>query len=164
MPLHGAPFPVYAKWRGTLMFTLTEDTIRNIIAHSPIEFARGEGMYRLGQYRIARADRVANEYAYVVGGEFCDYDVMLSLRDAGGLGLNLQGADCVINIEPPWNPAKLNQRIGRLVRIGQKSASVTVIDLIARDSIEERIWVGSRHSRNGIPHPSKKFPYRRPIS
>ncbi|HPI15225.1 MAG: DEAD/DEAH box helicase [Spirochaetota bacterium] len=62
--------------------------------------------------------------------------------DAGGVGLNLQNADCVINVELPWNPARLSQRIGRVMRIGQKSASVNVINLIARRSIEESVLAG----------------------
>lgn len=62
--------------------------------------------------------------------------------DAGGTGLNLQAADCVINFELPWNPAKMNQRIGRVNRIGQKSRCVNVVNLIAKRSIEERIVAG----------------------
>jgi len=70
-----------------------------------------------------------------------DCKVFLS-SDAGGTGLNLQAADCVINFELPWNPAKLNQRIGRVNRIGQKSGCVNVVNLIAKESIEERILAG----------------------
>lgn len=62
--------------------------------------------------------------------------------DAGGTGLNLQAADCVVNFELPWNPAKVNQRIGRVNRIGQKSKCINVINLIAKYSIEERIMAG----------------------
>ncbi len=70
-----------------------------------------------------------------------DCKVFLS-TDAGGTGLNLQAADCVINFELPWNPAKVRQRIGRVNRIGQKSRCVSVINLVAKASIEERILVG----------------------
>jgi SNF2 family DNA or RNA helicase len=62
--------------------------------------------------------------------------------DAGGVGLNLQVADCVINVEPPWNPAKLNQRIGRVNRLGQTSRCINIINLIAKRSIEERVVAG----------------------
>ncbi|MFQ6014862.1 MAG: DEAD/DEAH box helicase [Anaerolineae bacterium] len=58
--------------------------------------------------------------------------------DAGGLGLNLQAADFVVNVDLPWNPAKLEQRVGRAHRIGQKKA-VNVINLVVSDSIEERV-------------------------
>ena len=70
-----------------------------------------------------------------------DCKVFLS-TDAGGTGLNLQAADCVVNFELPWNPAKLNQRVGRVNRIGQKSRCVNVVNLISKDSIEEKIMTG----------------------
>jgi len=59
--------------------------------------------------------------------------------DAGGVGLNLQAASAVINFEPPWNPARLEQRIGRVHRLGQ-AHPVHVVHLLTRDSIEERVW------------------------
>lgn len=58
--------------------------------------------------------------------------------DAGGTGLNLQEADTVINLEPPWNPAVLEQRIARVHRLGQHRP-VQVIHLVTRNSIEERV-------------------------
>ena len=70
-----------------------------------------------------------------------DCKVFLS-TDAGGTGLNLQAADCVINFELPWNPARMKQRIGRVNRIGQKSKSIIVVNLITKDSIEEKILTG----------------------
>jgi len=63
--------------------------------------------------------------------------VLLS-TDAGGTGLNLQVADTVINLEVPWNPAVLEQRIARVHRMGQ-SRPVRVILLVTRGSIEERV-------------------------
>jgi hypothetical protein len=70
-----------------------------------------------------------------------DCKVFLS-TDAGGTGLNLQAADCVINFELPWNPARLNQRKGRVNRIGQLSKCINVVNLIAKNSIEEKILAG----------------------
>lgn len=70
-------------------------------------------------------------------------DCMVFLStDAGGVGLNLQNTDCLINFELPWNPAKLNQRIGRIHRIGQKSSKINVINLITKNSIEEKVYAG----------------------
>ncbi|MBI4875722.1 MAG: DEAD/DEAH box helicase [Acidobacteria bacterium] len=59
--------------------------------------------------------------------------------DAGGVGLNLQAASAVVNFEPPWNPARLEQRIGRVHRMGQ-SQPVQVIHFLTNGSIEERVW------------------------
>jgi superfamily II DNA or RNA helicase len=58
--------------------------------------------------------------------------------DAGGVGLNLQVASHVINLDLPWNPAVLAQRIGRVHRIGQRNA-VNVVLLVSKDSFEERL-------------------------
>ncbi|WP_291995347.1 DEAD/DEAH box helicase [Candidatus Accumulibacter sp. ACC003] len=57
--------------------------------------------------------------------------------DAGGVGLNLQhAAAVVINMDLPWNPAVLEQRIGRVHRLGQ-TRGVQVINFVARGTIEE---------------------------
>jgi SNF2 family DNA or RNA helicase len=66
-----------------------------------------------------------------------DCRVLLS-TDTGGAGLNLQVADTVVNLEIPWNPAVLEQRIARVHRMGQ-SRPVRVIHLVTRNSIEERV-------------------------
>jgi hypothetical protein len=57
--------------------------------------------------------------------------------DAGGVGLNLQhAAATVVNMDLPWNPAVLEQRIGRVHRMGQRRG-VQVINLVAQGSIEQ---------------------------
>src|SRR5207302_312141 len=56
--------------------------------------------------------------------------------DAGGLGLNLQHASMVMNMDLPWNPAVLEQRIGRVHRLGQRNV-VRVVNFIAQGTIEE---------------------------
>lgn len=69
-----------------------------------------------------------------------DPDCMVFLStDAGGVGLNLQVASAVVNFEPPWNPARLEQRIGRVHRLGQ-TQPVQVVHLLTENSIEERVW------------------------
>jgi superfamily II DNA or RNA helicase len=56
--------------------------------------------------------------------------------DAGGVGLNLQFASAVVNVDLPWNPAVLEQRIGRVHRLGQREP-VRVVNFVAKGSIEE---------------------------
>ncbi len=58
--------------------------------------------------------------------------------DAGGVGLNLQSGSVVINMDIPWNPAVLEQRIGRVHRLGQRR-KVRIINFVTSDSIEEKI-------------------------
>jgi hypothetical protein len=66
--------------------------------------------------------------------EDADCRVFLS-TDAGGVGLNLQNASAVFNMDQPWNPAVLEQRIGRVHRLGQ-TRPVQVMHFVARDTIE----------------------------
>ena len=56
--------------------------------------------------------------------------------DAGGTGLNLQHASTLVNMDLPWNPAVLEQRIARIHRMGQKRP-VRVINFVAKGTIEE---------------------------
>jgi len=65
------------------------------------------------------------------------YSVFLS-TDAGGLGLNLQAANLVINFDLPFNPAKLDQRVGRAHRLGQ-TEPVNVINLLMSRTVEENL-------------------------
>lgn len=63
---------------------------------------------------------------------------MLISTDAGGEGLNLQCAHIVINYDLPWNPMKIEQRIGRADRIGQTD-DVQVFNFILKATIENRV-------------------------
>ena len=56
--------------------------------------------------------------------------------DTGGVGLNLQHASVVLNMDLPWNPAVLEQRVGRVHRLGQRRP-VRVVNFVAQGTIEE---------------------------
>ncbi|HWG45323.1 MAG TPA: DEAD/DEAH box helicase [Gemmataceae bacterium] len=56
--------------------------------------------------------------------------------DSGGVGLNLQHASVVLNMDLPWNPAVLEQRIGRVHRLGQRQP-VRVVNFVSQGTIEE---------------------------
>ena len=111
-------------------------------------FSQWERMTRL----IAKElDSLGIRYEYLHGGipsearknltdnfaELPESRVFLS-TDAGSTGLNLQVASILINLDLPWNPAVLEQRIARIYRIGQKR-NIQVINLVASQSIEERM-------------------------
>ena len=66
-----------------------------------------------------------------------DAKVFLS-TEAGGEGRNLQFAHRLVNFDLPWNPLKIEQRIGRIHRVGQ-THEVQVVNLWARDTIEEYV-------------------------
>ena len=70
--------------------------------------------------------------------EFAGKTRILVSTDAGGEGLNLQFAHIVVNYDLPWNPMKIEQRIGRVDRIGQKYP-VKAFNLILEDSVELRV-------------------------
>jgi superfamily II DNA or RNA helicase len=115
---------------------------------SVVAFSQWERMTRLVAQELEAREI---PFAYLHGGvpgnkrgalldrfrEEADCRVFLS-TDAGGVGLNLQKASLVVNLDLPWNPAVLEQRIGRVYRIGQER-QVRVINLIAEGTIEHRM-------------------------
>ena len=66
-----------------------------------------------------------------------EYRVLAS-TDAGQFGLNLQAADVVVNYDLPWNPARLQQRIARLHRIGQAN-KVLAVNFVVKGTVEEHV-------------------------
>lgn len=66
-----------------------------------------------------------------------DVRVLVS-TDAGGEGLNLQFCHVIINFDMPWNPMRIEQRIGRVDRIGQRHV-VRAINFVLQDTVEHRV-------------------------
>ena len=109
-------------------------------------FSQWERMTRLIAYEL---DKMGVGYEYLHGGvpsvkrrdlisnftDDPDSRVFLS-TDAGSTGLNLQAGSIMINLDLPWNPAVLEQRIARIYRLGQER-NVQVINLVAKGTIEE---------------------------
>lgn len=62
---------------------------------------------------------------------------LLLCTDAAAEGLNLQTADLLINFDLGWNPMKVEQRIGRIDRIGQKYSDIEVLNMCYLGSTEE---------------------------
>ena len=113
-----------------------------------VVFSQWERMTRLIAYEL---DKMGVGYEYLHGGvpsvkrrdlinnftDDPDCRVFLS-TDAGSTGLNLQAGSIMINLDLPWNPAVLEQRIARIYRLGQER-HVQVINLVAKDTIEEQM-------------------------
>lgn len=111
-------------------------------------FSQWERMTRL---IAAELDKMGVCYEYLHGGipsvkrkdltqnftENPESRVFIS-TDAGSTGLNLQVASVLINIDLPWNPAILEQRIARIYRIGQQR-NIQIINMVASQTIEERM-------------------------
>ena len=69
---------------------------------------------------------------------FRDHAQILVSTDAGGEGINLQFAHVVVNWDLPWSPSRLEQRIGRVDRIGQ-THTVRAFNLVCEHSVEARV-------------------------
>ncbi|MCB9933007.1 MAG: DEAD/DEAH box helicase family protein [Planctomycetes bacterium] len=65
---------------------------------------------------------------------------LLVCTDAAGEGLNLQSCGVLMNYDLPWNPMKVEQRIGRIDRIGQKHPKIRIFNLAYADTIEADIY------------------------
>jgi hypothetical protein len=65
---------------------------------------------------------------------------VLVCSEAASEGLNLQAASAVVNVDMPWNPAKVEQRIGRVDRIGQTADVVKVVNVWYPDTYEARMY------------------------
>lgn len=67
------------------------------------------------------------------------FDILLS-SEVGSEGLDMQFCNVVINYDLPWNPMRVEQRIGRIDRIGQKFDKLHIFNLCIEGSIEDRIY------------------------
>ena len=74
--------------------------------------------------------------------------VLLS-SEVGAEGIDLQFCRVLVNYDLPWNPMKVEQRIGRLDRLGQKAGKITVVNFAVHGTIEEKI-LGRLYDRIGI--------------
>lgn len=129
---------------GCVLFSQYYDTVRWVgdeLAARP-EFAGMDiGLYagsnRSGFWREGRFQRVERDTLKqrVRSGEL----KLLLGTDAASEGLNLQRLATLINIDLPWNPTRLEQRKGRIQRIGQARSEVWIANLRYRDSVEDRV-------------------------
>ncbi len=131
----GRKVVIFSQWKR--MLTLANWAVSDILGAEKLRtgfFTGSEGQQRRTQNLVEFHDDP-------------DFRILFA-SDAGGVGLNLQHAsNCVINLELPWNPAILEQRIGRVYRLGQKQP-IDVYNLVCETGIESRIagLVGSKQA------------------
>lgn len=132
------PVIVFTEYRDTLAHIARSLNTPNVILHGG----------------LTRQERSAALRAFAAGER-----AILLATDAAGEGLNLQGTcRIVINLELPWNPMRLEQRIGRVDRIGQRR-TVHAFHLVAAGTGEERLLAGLRdriaraRTEVGAPNP-----------
>lgn len=130
--------------RGCILFSQYYDTVRWIGDEMAkrAEFAGMDiGLYagsnRSGFWRDGRFQRCDRN---VLKKRVREGDLKLLLgTDAASEGLNLQRLGTLINIDLPWNPTRLEQRKGRIQRIGQARNEIWIANLRYRDSVEDRV-------------------------
>jgi superfamily II DNA or RNA helicase len=110
---------IFAHYRETL------DHLADLLAREGFAFARFEGS-------LSGADKDAAIAA------FRERLPVLLCTESGGEGRNIQFCNTLINFDVPWNPMAIEQRIGRIDRIGQQR-EVFVFNLATRDTLEEQI-------------------------
>ncbi len=116
---------VFSEW--TTMLDEIETVLRPRLAAAGVASVRLEG--KVPQQKRKELVRRFQE----------DDDCVVFLTtNAGATGLNLQAANTVVNVDLPWNPALLEQRIGRAHRMGQKR-KVQVYLMVSADTIEENM-------------------------
>lgn len=122
-----------------VIFTQYTDTLEYIAnkltpVHSVGTYS-GDGAqrYQNGEWQTVGKETIKNEFA--------EGDVgILVCTDSASEGLNLQTGDVLINYDLPWNPMKVEQRIGRIDRIGQENEVVKVINYAYEDGIDKEIY------------------------
>ena len=129
---------------GCILFSQYYDTVRWIgskLAEHPSFVGMEIGLYagsnrsgiwRNGEFQRVERDRLKQ---WVREGRL----KLLLGTDAASEGLNLQKLSTLINIDLPWNPTRLEQRKGRIQRIGQAREEVWIANLRYRDSVEDRV-------------------------
>lgn len=117
------------------IYWLAEELSKNELKNEPIGIYAGSGKSGImmnGSFEIKARDVLK---AMVRTGEL---RILLG-TDAASEGLNLQRLGTLINLDLPWNPTRLEQRKGRIQRIGQTREEVDLLNLRYRDSVEDRV-------------------------
>lgn len=144
--LLGGNTDVDRPWKdlGCILFSQYYDTVRwvgdelaGMTEFSDIDIGLYAGSGRSGIWRKGHFQRCEREdlKKRVRSGEL---SILLG-TDAASEGLNLQKLGTLINIDLPWNPTRLEQRKGRIQRIGQVRDEVWIANLRYRDSVEDRV-------------------------
>ena len=89
---------------------------------------------------VADEERVALRNRFEKPKEDEDCIDLLLFSEIGCEGLDYQFCDCIVNYDLPWNPMRIEQRIGRVDRNGQKSESVAIINLITPGTVDAEIY------------------------
>ncbi|MCF8011659.1 MAG: helicase [Clostridiales bacterium] len=128
----------------TVIFTRFYDTLKDIVARLRQSNPRMHiGTYsgKGGEYFDSQSGDMVSVNREEVKERFLREEIdILVCTDAAAEGLNLQTADMLVNFDLGWNPMKVEQRIGRIDRIGQKHKHISVLNLCYVDSAEAVVY------------------------
>ncbi|SEH04792.1 RNA polymerase-associated protein RapA [Candidatus Venteria ishoeyi] len=133
------------KWldHGVIIFSQYYDTARwvadSLAAHYPEQAiglyagASRSRLYQKGEYVAVERETLKLQVA--------EHRIKIMVAtDAACEGLNLQTLGTLINIDLPWNPTRLEQRIGRIKRFGQVRDNVDMLNLVNEQTVDERVY------------------------
>ncbi|AKC83094.1 hypothetical protein IMCC26134_10460 [Verrucomicrobia bacterium IMCC26134] len=127
--------------RAVLVFTEYSDTMKYLRDFLVDRYQATLGTYSGEGGRLFEDGRWINVTKDVITKRLRDRKLRVLLcTDAASEGLNLQAAGAVINYDLPWNPSKVEQRIGRVDRIGQALTEIRVINFFLEDSVDQRVY------------------------
>lgn len=137
----GRPVLVFSEYADTMEYL--RDNLANHYAEQVASYSGGGGgFYRDGKWIPATKKEITDALKQGT----IRY---LICTDAASEGLNLQTASALINYDLPWNPSKVEQRIGRIDRIGQREKEIRVYNLLLKNSIDEKVY-GALRRRCGL--------------
>jgi len=127
--------------RAALVFTQYTDTMEYLRDHLVGSYGKSLGCYSGDGGQIWDGDSWHQVTKDTITTALKNGEIrVLVSTDAASEGLNLQAASVVINYDLPWNPSKVEQRIGRIDRIGQNSPKVIVVNLYLEKSVDDRVY------------------------
>lgn len=129
---------VFTQFTDTMDFLRAElerDTALRIMCFSG---RGGEVANNDGTWRVISRDAVKTRFREGAA------DVLLC-TDAAAEGLNFQFCGALINYDMPWNPMRVEQRIGRIDRLGQQYPDIRIVNLHYADTVETDVYVALRH-------------------
>lgn len=139
------PIPDNKTWteHGCIIFSQYYDTAKWVASeiakvHPDQVVAVYAGAGKSGLFRVEEFSTVEREY---IKGAVKRHEIKLVVAtDAACEGLNLQTLGTLINVDLPWNPSKLEQRLGRIKRFGQVRRTVDMLNLVYAQTRDEKVY------------------------
>ncbi len=127
---------IFSAFRHTLSYLVTR------LAATKVRFALIHG-------DVSDEDRQRIRYRFSLPKQHADAVDIVFSSEVGCEGLDYQFCDAIVNYDLPWNPMRIEQRIGRIDRYGQKSEAIAIYNFITPGTVDAEIY-NRCHSRIGV--------------